>query len=335
MMFGGNLFKAGRVSKERYNEIVASLIPVLDKHFGNAYRIPVAYREKIDYGDVDIILDAGYVQNNLTWERELFDDLGIEGLYDVHRVRNVVSMLYMNFQVDIFLVGSRRLESTYNFMSYNILGNLVGRLYHKFNLRYGEDGLFYVLRGFNNHISKEISVTRDMEKMLTFVGLSYERWKQGFDNLQQIFDYVISSKYFCSNSYDEKYFNVQKRATERPDFLKFLDYLKENSIDKNYPFDRNKDIYLDEIDEFFRTDLKTANAEHKAKQLVIEEVSKKFNGKIVMEILGVDGGEKLGKFIGSYKNSKDDKFNEFILASTEKEIETDILNYWHGNLLNE
>lgn len=334
-MFGGNLFKAGRVSKERYNEIVASLIPVLDKHFGNAYRIPIAYHEKADYGDVDIILDAGYVQNNQTWERELFDDLGIEGLYDVHRVRNVISMLYMNFQVDIFLVGSRRLESTYNFMCYNILGNLIGRLYHKFNLRYGEDGLFYVLRGFNNHISKEISVTRDMEKMLSFVGLSYGRWKMGFNTLPEIFDYVISSTYFCSNSYDEKYFNVQKRATERPDFLKFLDYLKKNNIDKNYPFDRNKDIYLDEIDEFFGTDLKTANAEHQAKQLVLEEVSRKFNGRIVMKILELEGGEKLGQFIGKYKNVKGDNFNEFILSSSEKEIENDIKNYWHGNLLNE
>lgn len=317
---GGNLFKLGRIDKEKYDAIVASLIPVLDKHFGNSYRIPVAYRNKKDYGDVDIIVDAGILQNRNDWKEVIKADLGVT---ETQSIRNVFSMSYMNFQVDIFLVGSRRLESTYNFMSYNILGNLIGRIYHKFNLKYGEDGLFYVLRGFNNHSSKEIVVTRDMKQILTFIGLSYERWTEGFDEVVDIFEYVISSKYFCANSYDPEYFNVRKRASERPDFLQFLNYLEENNIDKNYPFDKNKEIYLDEIDNFFKTNLKDEYAKHNDRQAVLEAISNKFNGRIVMEVTGLKD-KALGEFIQAYKEIKNDTFEDYILSSTEDEIKNDI-----------
>jgi hypothetical protein len=319
---GGNLFKAGRVTKERYEEILATLIPVLDKHFGNSYRIPRPYRDKADYGDVDIILDAGAVRTQFDWFDSLCDELGVE---ETHRVRNVLSMLYMNFQVDIFMTPTSELESSANFMSYNILGNLVGRIYHKFNLRYGEAGLFYVLRGFTNHISKEIIVTRDMNKILSFVGLSYDRWKEGFNNVEEIFEYVIESPYFCSNSYSPEFYNVRKRANERPDFVKFLDYLEVNKIEKNFPFEKPKEQYLGMIDFYFKTDLKSAHEKH-LRQERLKQVAEKFNGRIIMELLNIEGKE-LGAFIGNYKNGFQDEttFEDFILNASQKEIEQDIL----------
>lgn len=320
---GGNLFKAGRVTKERYDEILTSLIPVLDKHFGNRYGIPKPYHDKADFGDVDIILDAGAVMNKPDWFKNVCADLKVE---ETHKVRNVCSMLYQNFQVDFFMTPTSEFESSLNFMSYNILGNLIGRIYHKFNLRYGEAGLFYVLRGFNNHISKEIIVSRDMCKILDFIGLSYFRWKQGFNNVEEIFDYVISSPFFCSSSYDPKYFNVRKRANERPDFVKFLDYLENNKITKNYPFIMPKENYLPEIDKYFDTKLTEAHAKHLIKQERLLKISEKFNGRIVMDLLKIEGKE-LGTFIGNYKNgfTNDEEFENFILNATTKEIEQDIL----------
>lgn len=321
---GGNLFKVGRISKDEYVEICYSLQPVFDKHFGYKYRIPVAYRNKKDYGDVDIILDAAVIINKPNWKEELCAELGVT---QTKSVRNVFSMLYRNFQVDIFLVGTKKLDTCYNFMSYNILGNLIGRIYHKFNLRYGEDGLFYVLRGYNNHISKEIIVSRDMRDILEFIGLSYERWQQGFNDLEEIFEYVINSKYFCSNSYDLKYFNIEKRATERPDFNKFLDYINNNAIVKNYPFVKEKEIYLPMIDEFFKTDLQTSYKNHIEEQIKLEEVSKKFNGKIVMELIPELTGKELGKFILTYKMGLE-PFVDNILSMNQDEINEDILLHY-------
>lgn len=320
---GGNLFKAGRVTKERYEEILASLIPVLDKHFGSHYGIPRPYRDKTDYGDVDIILDAGCVQSKSNWFKEICDELGV---IETHSVRNVRSMLYQNFQVDFFMTKTSEFESSINFMSYNILGNLLGRIYHKFNLRFGEAGLFYVLRGFSNHISKEIVVTRDMNKILSFVGLSYERWKEGFNNVEEIFEYVIESPYFCSNSYSTEYYTVRKRANERPDFNKFLDYVETNKIDKNFPFKKPKEQYLGMIDFYFKTDLTAAHEKHVIKQERLQLIAEKFNGKIIKYLLNIEGKE-IGEFLTKYKTGfKDEEaFGDFILAATPKEIEQDIL----------
>lgn len=320
---GGNLFKAGRVTKERYKEIVSLLIPVLDTHFGDRYGIPKPYHDKSDFGDVDIILDAGVVMNKPDWFINVCADLNVK---ETHKVRNVCSMLYQNFQVDFFMTPTSEFESSINFMSYNILGNLIGRIYHKFNLRYGEAGLFYVLRGFTNHISKEIIVTRDMEKILSFIGLSYERWKLGFNNVEEIFEYVIDSPYFCSNSYDPEYYNVRKRANERPDFVKFLEYIETNKIEKNYPFERPKEIYLEKIDEYFGTDLKSANIKHKLRQERLQNIAEKFNGRIIMNLLKIEGKE-LGSFINAYKDGFNDEteFEDFILNASVKQIEQDIL----------
>ena len=320
---GGNLFKAGRVTKERYEEILVSLIPVLDKHFGKHYGIPRPYKDKADYGDVDIILDAGFVGNKLDWFKKICEELGV---VETHNVRNVRSMLYKNFQVDFFMTKTSEMESSINFMSYNILGNLLGRIYHKFNLRFGEAGLFYVLRGFRNHISKEIIVTRDMHKILLFLGLSYERWKQGFNNVEEIFEYVIESPYFCSNSYSSEYYTIRKRANERPDFNKFLEYIETNKIDKNFPFERPKEQYLGMIDLFFKTDLTSAHDKHVLRQEKLQKISEKFNGKIVKDLLNIDGKE-IGVFLEKYKSGfkDEDAFGDFILIATQKEIEQDIL----------
>lgn len=321
---GGNLYKVGRVTKERYKEIVASLLPILDKHFGAYYRIPIPYHNKKNYGDVDIILDAGFLLNR-NWEEPLLKDMGV---VQVKKVRNVTSILYWDFQVDFFCVGTSKFESTYNFMCYNILGNLIGRIYHKFNLKYGEHGLSYVMRSYNNHSIHEVQVSKDMKRMLEFVDLSYDRWKLGFDNLIDIFQYVIGSKYFCASQYSDEYFNVRKRATQRPDFNTFLDYLKENNITKNYPFSYNREVYLPTIIEAFpEVNLQERYDKHNAIQVKLENIAKKFNGKLIMELTPLRGAD-LGKFINDYKKYKGNDFDEIILISSQEYINKSIVEFY-------
>lgn len=325
---GGNLFKVERVTKERYLEILDTLYPVLDKYFGQHYRIPKPYKNKASYGDVDIILNSTAIPNHTIgwqekWLNPLLDELGNP---PVKKVRNVISLNYMNFQVDFFMVGESKFETTYNFMCYNILGNLLGRIFHKYNLRYGEDGLVYILRGFNNHISKEIIVSRDLEIILGFIKLSYKRWQEGFDELEDIFKYVIDCRYFCSNSYNPDYFNVQKRATERPDFNKFLDYLEINKIEKNYPFGKDKLKYLPEIDAYFRSNLQEKVNAHLEQQKIALDISEKFNGKLIMELLNIEGKE-LGLYIHSFKEWLGDGFEKFVLTNDQNTINKTIFMY--------
>lgn len=324
-MLGGNLYKVERVNRDRYDEIVRSLKPVLEKHFGEFYRIPIPYHSKPTFGDVDIILDAGFLLNK-NWEEPLLAELGE---VQVKKVRNVTSVLYMDFQVDFFCVSTSRFISTYNFMCYNILGNLVGRLYHKFNLKYGEDGLKYVMRGFNDHVSDEVVISRDMKSMLEFIDLSHERWLLGFDKLEEIFDYVIGSKYFCVNSYSDDFFNVRKRALERPDFNTFLDYLKIKNVEKNFHFEKPKELYIPTIDAAFPlARLKEKYEKHTKLQIKLKAMSEKFNGKIIMELLPLTGKE-LGQFINAYKVDKGDEFDSFILESPQGLIDYSIKMFYN------
>lgn len=328
-MLGGNLYKVDRVNRSRYNEIERSLTPILEKHFGIHYKIPLPYHNKPTFGDVDIILDAGFLENK-NWEEPLLADLGD---VQVKKVRNVTSVLYMNFQVDFFCVATSRFESTANFMCYNILGNLVGRLYHKFNLKYGEDGLKYVLRGFNDRISEEIQISRDMKAMLEFVDLNFDRWRIGFVDLEDIFQYIVRSKYFCSSSYSEEFFNVRKRATERPDFNAFLDYLTVHNVQKNYPFEREKEIYIPMIDAAFpEANLKTKYEQHCKLQPKLKIISEKFNGKIVMNLISLDGKE-LGQFIDAFKKSKGNEFDDFIYNSSQELIDFSIKGFYNNQIL--
>jgi hypothetical protein len=137
---------------------------------------------------------------------------------------------------------------------------------------------------------------------------------------------VIESPFFCSNSYDPVYYNVRKRANERPDFVKFLDYLEKNKIEKNYPFLRPKEIYLEPIDLFFGTDLKSAYEAHVIKQERLNKVRERFNGGLIMNLLKIEGKE-LGSFINSYKNrfTTEEEFEDFILNASDRQIEQDIL----------
>lgn len=333
LLLGGNLFKVERVNRTRYDEIVASLLPILQKHFGEYYRIPIAYFNKPTFGDVDIILDGGFLGNK-NWEEPLLADLGD---VEFKRVNGILSVHYMDFQVDFFRVENSRFETTYNFMCYNILGNLIGRLYHKFNLKYGEDGLKYVLRGFNEHISEEVLISRDMKEMLKFIDLSYDRWKIGFSKLEEIFDYVIGSKYFCSASYSDEFFNVRKRATERPDFNTFLDFLRILNVEKNYPFQKEKEIYIPMIDAAFpAAKLIEKYENHKINQTKLKAISEKFNGKIIKELIPLDGKE-LGQFINAYKTWKNTEwdgtdFDSFILNSNQGLIENSIKNFYNKQL---
>lgn len=329
---GGNLFKVGRVSKDRYNEILRSLRPILDRHFrlkeaGEElvcfYRIPIAYFDKADYGDVDIIVNKKYLQDR-DWVAPLIKDMGVT---EVKKVRNVVSTLYQDFQVDFFTVADGNFESTYQFMCYNVLGNLLGRMFHKFNLKYGEDGLKYVLRGYNDTVSREISLTKDVVKALEFLELDPANWKYGFSNRKEIFDYVINCKYFCSSSYSDEYFNVRKRASQRPDFNAFLDYLKWKNIDKNYPFVKEKEVYIPMIEAFFpESNLMERYLKHMEKQQILEQVAEKFNGRIVMTLLGYKDAQ-LGRFLDTVKSFYGDKFNSMVIALSQEQVNHLIIRF--------
>ena len=102
---GGNLFKFGRLPRDEYLEIERELRIYLDARFGDLYRIPRYYANKVDFGDVDVILCED-VTASTSWE-EVRDSIVCDlGITDYKIAGPVFSTAFRSFQVDYFLKPS-------------------------------------------------------------------------------------------------------------------------------------------------------------------------------------------------------------------------------------
>ncbi|MGF1486140.1 MAG: hypothetical protein ACFBSE_03395 [Prochloraceae cyanobacterium] len=323
---GGNLFKLGRITKEKYIKIETEIRQYLDNKLANAYRIPRYYANKADFGDLDIIVNREALENN--WEeirQEIIKDLNIEKYKSNGRV---FSTVYQNFQVDYFTTSDRFFQSTYNYLSFNDLGNLIGKICRRFNLKYGEQGLAYVYRRQLGNYKKDITVTTDFKEICDFLKLNYDKWQKGFNNLKEIYQWSIASPYFSVEPYLQRSTTLNNRIKHRPTIQKFIQYIEKNNLTKTYNYLENKAEYIPWIDRSFPN----ANLIEKIKREKIEEettkqIIAKFSGKKVIKLIPALSGKELGEFIVSFKDRFED-FQKFVLETDPEEIDRNILNYY-------
>lgn len=301
---GGNLFKLGRLPQADYKKIEDELKVYLDKKFGEYYRIPRYYSDKPDFGDMDIIVSSEAVTGNWAQlKEEIVQDLGLSQ-YKSHG--HIFSTVYRNFQVDYFVRNHKYFDTTFNFLSYNDIGNLIGRIFKRFNLKYGENGLLYVFRRADNHYQKDIEITKDPEKILNFLKLDYAQWQQGFASKAAMFDWVVACPYFSIKPYIEMSKKMEQRAKERPTIQAFLAYLEEHQITKTYDFDE-KEAYLPVIDAYFpEANLINQVAAEKKREKYVLAIKSKYNGRLIMELFPDLKGKDLGNFMKGFQEQWED-----------------------------
>ena len=279
------------------------------------------YRKKADHGDLDLLLKIdkgiqidwrGYIQNT-------FKPLAINSNGGVH------SFDYQGFQVDFIPVPEAKWETAKTYYSYDPLGNIMGKTFHKFGLSYGWEGLFYKFRNFHGSNSRDILLTNDARKIFEFGGYDYDRYQKGFDTLEEIFKFCIDGKYFDAEMFQMENLKSidKKRNRKRGSYHLFLNYLKDNGIDTKYQFEADKDTYLPKIAEYFIEAalmkelevLKEADRQNKI-------ISQKFNGDMVMQWLPNLQGKELGAAMSKFKQTffDDEDFNHYILNSNFEEI---------------
>ncbi|MDJ1480149.1 hypothetical protein QNI16_06615 [Cytophagaceae bacterium YF14B1] len=322
---GGNLFKLGRLPKSDYQKVETTLKPFLDKTFGSLYRIPRYYASKPDFGDLDIIVSSNAFEGN--WEKVKANIIVDLQLKEFKSVGHVFSTNFMNFQVDYFTVGHQYFESTYNFMCFNDLGNILGKMFRRFNLKYGEEGLLYVYRRDDGHYKKDLPVSQNMEKIVGFLGLSYEQWVKGFDTLDDMFSWAIQSPYFSVKPFVEPSKVTEQRIETRTTIQRFVQWLEEHQITKTYEYLEDRDQYLPMINEYFPES--QLDEQIKREQIREEEVkimNEKFNGNVVMELTGLSGKE-LGAFIVRFKSQFND-FEDFLLQTDKSVVQNRIVELW-------
>jgi hypothetical protein len=322
---GGNLFKLGRKPRLEYLEIEAEIRSYLDQKIGDTYRIPRFYGDKPDFGDLDILVSSTVA--NESWNAlrlEITKDLGIT---QSKAVGHVFSTVYRDLQVDFFVTPEQYLQSCHHFMSFNDLGNLLGKICRRFNLKYGEHGLAYVYRRTDNpHYKQDLEITVDFARICDFLGLEFAVWQNGFESLEVMFDWVIASPYFSVAPYQQMDATLKKREQHRTTMQNFVEYLERHNITKTFDF-QPRESYFEMIDAFFpEANLKTQIQLELEKETRALLFAQKFNGKLVSSLLPQLEGKTLGMFIVNFKNSIAD-FEGFILEQDQHAINERILEF--------
>ena len=198
---GGNVFKGKtrRLDKAAYEQVAAHAAAALRELYPSSkVSVIPSYGAKCDFGDLDVLISDEGLKSQEDYEnlkrmtQEHFGAVGWE------RNGPVASVDYhkpplndeLGFQVDLIKQDARTYEYGLAYFSFNDLGNLLGRIAHAMGVSHRHDGLYWYFRD-STYLFKEIELTIDPAKTLTFLGLPqsftmlvFEMWKELLNSLE-------------------------------------------------------------------------------------------------------------------------------------------------------
>lgn len=291
-----------RYGADEYDALASRMKTYVSHLFGTRVHVVQAYRQKETHGDMDILL---YNDNSFGNVKDMINEYFKPG--EIHCNGGTYSFDYEELQIDIILVVPDHWDTSVVFFDYDPSGNLMGKIAHKFGLKYGFQGLVYPYRTTYGTEFGNITVSTDNRKIFEFLGFDYDVFLAGFDTKQEIFDYVANNKYFDPqnflienlNSIDRK--RNKKRATYQ-EFLAYINAQVEAGRKWNQTFDENKEKYLPYINEAFpEAGIYDEINKYKGSEARRIAAYQKFNGDIINVRYGI-GGIELGKFITGFKS---------------------------------
>jgi hypothetical protein len=166
-----------------------------------SYDIPFDYRNKNKFDNIKILvrddLDLKVLENELG--SSIIEESGV-----------FTKMLYEN--ESIIFIKSPELYWVNNFYYYSgeIISEAINKLASKFNLIYTPTGLYYQIKDL------KILVTNKVFEIFGFFGVNTEKLLEGFNDLIDIYDFIIKSDYFncelfnMSDISSDNYFKDEK-----------------------------------------------------------------------------------------------------------------------------
>lgn len=307
---GGNALKTTyteRCSNDKFIKLSLELTNVLSTYFNNV-KVVKNYSNKETHGDIDIIC--------ATDDRTININGLIEKLFKPNEIfnnGNCHSFDYELTQIDIITCGIKDFNSMVHFYNYG-LGNFIGRIAQKVGLKYGQEGFWY-----NHYVNGQkvgkIMISKDYKKIFEFLGLDYGVWEEGFDTLEDVFDYVTTSKYFNSKMFELKQLNKinRERNAKRKSYMSFLTYINDRDYN-DYEFEE-KEFYLNEVHKKFPEARLNEHMKRMEYEIAKKKyISAKFGGHEIMSRYGLKGSV-LGSIISGFKDwiREDMDYEKFIL----------------------
>lgn len=257
-----------------------------------------AYRTKESFGDMDVVYS--------TWDDLPLCVEDIKSCFNVNEiVRNgsVISFDFKELQIDVIHLHQESYDYGISYFSWNDCGNIVGKCAHRLGLKHGHNGLFLPLR-YDDNVFAEICVTTNHHETLRFLGLDPIVFTEGFDTLEQMFEFVIKSPYYHPDQYLLENLNTvaKIRDRKRDTYRKFLEYGKTIDTTKLTSYEHRSDK-SDFMPLIFKTfpDSKI-RFDHEMKCVSLRTLAKtKFNGDIVSELTELKE-RQLGMFMSHLKS---------------------------------
>lgn len=332
-------FKTRRVETGEYLALTNSIANKLSFK-GVEAKLVQAYRSKKDFGDADFVVVSETLPNISA--KEFIQQTFIPS--EIVQNSKFYSFDINNFQIDFILHSKKIFDIACNYYNWSPSGNAIGKLYHQFKLRLGHTGLFYTIREEDidpncknivsgSNILENVVLSTDWKEICELIGLNYYIWVIGFDDEEDIFEWISSSFYFHPNrfSFEEMNHRARTRDRKRPDYKRLMRWIEKNQIRlPKYQKLENKRDYLPWLMEIFPI-LKIKFEENKEKFEIHKITRSKFNGDIAREITGLEDRE-LGKFITSFKifmkNCENTSWDEYVLRRSSEEIRRDIKDFY-------
>lgn len=295
---GGNALKntfTRRHDRDEYFVKENEVFDILIKETGvYPMRIP-AYHTKESFGDMDILYTG----------RRALTELDVRRIFkpnEIYKNGTVISFDYREIQVDLIYTPEESAQYANAYFSHNDLGNFIGRLAKKFDLKHGHDGLWLPVKDGDYGIA-DICVTRNHNQTLEFLGLDIQKFQDGFDTLEDIFKYVATSPVFNPSIYLFENVNAVSRIRDkkRASYNSLLKWCADNdatlpknpSIEKWEGRQRVFDYFGDHVHEEYTKAL--------AKVAFNRAVKEKFNGDIVSQLTLTENAE-LGELMKKLKS---------------------------------
>lgn len=226
---GGNALKhlgVQRISANEYYPLVESVCELFFQMFQQQATPIKSFATKPDFGDVDLLIVAQDLP--LNWRELLVGHFNSRG-YVCNG--DVTSMEIRNVQFDFIDCLAVDKDWTEIYFAYNDLGNLMGRIANQMGFKYGHKGLIYMLRDDRkDHVLAAIELHQSAQEVFDFLGYDYAKWQQGFENLEDIFEFVVSSKWFNSEIFllQNSNYTSRVRNAKRKSYTAFLKWSEEN-----------------------------------------------------------------------------------------------------------
>lgn len=313
-----------RLSLNEFERVHTEVTNILDSLGIKWLSIPFV-REKTDFGDIDIIVidersEIERKYNNNGPLKKIHDNIWKFGITDHFYLNNnpVASILYEErYQIDFIAADTEYAEYNQKYLSWNDLGNLVGRIVKRFNLTHGHDGLYYDRYNENRSHRTRFLLSRDYNKILNILELDVKKFEFGFDTYKEMFDFVMSSPYFDPSIFMLENLNNRNRVRDakRKIYNMFLEYI-------NYDQEPSKqyDPLLDYP--WIENLIKDEQIQYEKNQAIRNAVP----GKLVMEVTGLQG-RQLGFLISKIK----DAYGEYLIGLEEQELKR-FVQYMHISL---